>query len=797
MTRPLLALTLVALCLFPSVGHAQWKLDGTAISTALNGQISPNLIGDGAGGMDITWSSGQPGSYDIYAQRVNSLGATQWASDGVALCSATNSQLYPVIAADASGGAIVAWVDVRTGSGHIYARRINSAGVPQWTADGVAICTAANTQDSPVIISDGAGGAIIAWRDYRSGVSDIYAQRINSAGVVQWTANGVPVCAATGDQGYVRMVSDGVGGAILAWQDYRNASYSIIEVQRLNSAGTALWFPNGGAVADLATGAIGPDLVSDGAQGAIVSWQDSRNSSLDLYAQRVSAAGSSQWTIEGIALVTAAGTQNGQKMIPEGTGGAIVAWHDNRSGGWDIYAQKISFGGAIQWPANGVTVCAAASDQLYPAIATDAAGGAIIAWQDLRSGLYIPYAQRLDATGAPQWTTNGTPLSTVANMDAVVVQPDGAGNAIVAWEDQRTGSSYDVYAQRVDGVYGYWGHPEPVLNAVSDVRNDQGGKVAVDWKASGRDNPVPSTIAFYSIWRAVTVAPFNQVAGAQAPITLDQVRQDTPPGTIIKAPASSYYFELVGTLNAYRWPDYSFVADTRADSIAGNTATTYFMVSAHSIYDYQIAFASNVISGHSVDNLAPIAPLALTAQRTGNYVHLKWNRVHVADLHNYSVYRQTSTGVTPIPANFLASATDTVLTDTTPPASAAYYIVTANDVHANQSPKSNEAAVAAATGAGNLPPLTSLMLLQNHPNPFASSTELELGLPTKSNVSVEVYDVAGHEVKATVLPAQRAGWESVRFDGRNDAGQPLPSGVYFFRITAAGESVTRKLVIAR
>ena len=47
-----------------------------------------------------------------------------------------------------------------------------------WTADGVAISTAANTQNSPQITSDSAGGAIITWHDFRSGNADIYAQRI-------------------------------------------------------------------------------------------------------------------------------------------------------------------------------------------------------------------------------------------------------------------------------------------------------------------------------------------------------------------------------------------------------------------------------------------------------------------------------------------------------------------------------------------------------------------------------------------------------------------------------------------
>src|SRR5678815_3114399 len=84
----------------------------------------------------------------------------------------------------------------------------------------------------------------------------------------------------------------------------------------------------------------------------------------------------------------------------------------------------------------------------------------------------------------------------------------------------------------------------------------------------------------------------------------------------------------------------------------------------------------------------------------------------------YTVYRKTSSGVTAIPANFLADDPDTLLTDASAPTSALYYIVTATDIHQNQGAKSNEASVAATTGAGNLPPVTALTVLQNSPNPF-------------------------------------------------------------------------------
>jgi flagellar hook assembly protein FlgD len=171
--------------------------------------------------------------------------------------------------------------------------------------------------------------------------------------------------------------------------------------------------------------------------------------------------------------------------------------------------------------------------------------------------------------------------------------------------------------------------------------------------------------------------------------------------------------------------------------------------------------------------------------------------VHLPDLNKYTVYRATATGVTPIPANFLADDNDTLLTDTSPPASAIYYIVTATDVHQNQGAKSNEAAVAPTTGVGNLPPVTALTVLQNHPNPFTGETQLQVGLPVRGDVRVEVYDVAGRRVRTAVISAQSKGWNTVRFSAFDDHGAALPSGVYFYRVHAGSETVTKKMVIAR
>jgi len=780
--------------------HAQWVLHGTAVVNAFQNKTEPVSVSDGAGGVIVAWVDNRSANNDVYAQRLNAQGVPQWTVDGVVICNAIQNQFRLDITTDGAGGAIIAWSDYRTpphANADIYVQRINSAGAVQWTANGVIMVNEATDQFEPKLVADGAGGAVVCWTDPRSGSYDVYARKVNSAGAPQWVANGVALTAATGDQRLARIVSDGAGGAVVAWRDQRGATRDIY-ARRVDTAGVVSWTANGVAICTQVGNQEEQQLIPDGTGGAIIVWQDTRGGAADIYVQRVSGAGAVQWTPDGVPVTFEPAFQTVPAITTDGAGGAIIAWQDDRGANpSDIYVRRVAASGVPVWTANGVFLAGGASIQGVPLAVSDGAGGAIVAWRDARSGIgFDVYARRVSASGAPMWTSDGVPLSVMNDEQSVTTMvSNGSGGAIVSWLDFRSGY-YDVFAQRVEPNFGYWGHPEPVVTSVADIGDDQGGKVKVNWTASGRDRVEPRTIGHYTIWRAVDVA----MIGGLASTLTDIARTDTrKPGPVYAtfATATEYYWELVGSQAAQALTAYTFSAPTRADSVLANTNNEVFMVMAHNEKDDLVAFASNAVAGHSVDNLAPLAPLALVAQRVGANVNLHWNRVRVPDLGNYTVYRKTSAGVTPVPPNFLSDSDDTLLVDMGAPATALYYIVTARDVHGNQSTPSNEANVSAPTGVGDTPALTTLTVLQNRPNPFTSVTDLQVGLPASSRIDVVVYDIAGRRVRALTIGNAPAGWKSIPFDGKDDRGNPLASGVYFYRVSALGKTITNKMVITR
>jgi hypothetical protein len=211
----------------------------------------------------------------------------------------------------------------------------------QWISDGRPLCTASLAQTNPSLVRDGAGGAFVFWRDVRNeGISgaDIYGIGVTRAGgfLIQWPIDGVPLCTAPTDQVNPTAAPDGFGGAVVVWIDNRNETFGDLYASKLGYDGHVppSWPTNGLPVCTAARTPNDYVVAADGAGGVFVAWNDLRNlSHNDLYVHHILAGGTvdPSWPTDGLAICAAAGNQSSAAIAPDGSGGAIVAWKDDRN----------------------------------------------------------------------------------------------------------------------------------------------------------------------------------------------------------------------------------------------------------------------------------------------------------------------------------------------------------------------------------------------------------------------------------------------------------------------------------
>ena len=102
------------------------------------------------------------------------------------------------------------------------------------------------------------------------------------------------------------------------------------------------------------------------------------------------------------------------------------------------------------------------------------------------------------------------------------------------------------------------------------------------------------------------------------------------------------------------------------------------------------------------------------------------------------------------------------------------------------------------TYADPSPPTTLLLWLRNQPNPFNPTTRISYRLPATAVVKLGIFDLRGRAVRVLETGAAHTeGLHSIRWDGHDDSGQPLPSGVYYCRLEAAGQTLSQKMLLVK
>jgi len=382
-------------------GTVAWANNGVAVCTNLTDQKTPFICGDNVGGAIICWQDLRSGNRDIYAQRFDSLGNALWAANGIPIVQKAASQTGIRIIEDGNNGFFLVWEDSINGASDIYAQKINSEGALQWASNGIIVCNSLGLQINPRLVRDIAGGIIICWQDRRNGSNyDIFAQRISNIGTAVWAANGLSVCSAINTQSNPKIEPDNAGGAYIVWQDKRSALNFDVYCQRINASGSLQWAVNGTIVCNAANSQSAIDATTEGiSNGIIITWKDGRNAFNNIYAQFVNGSGSNVWNANGFLISTLGREQVNPNIVGVGNQSAVITWQDSTVNGWDVYAQKINTSGNQLWNVGGTIVSDAIGNQTNPKNVSDGNGGNIFSFQDKRTGTLDIYVSLLKSNG--------------------------------------------------------------------------------------------------------------------------------------------------------------------------------------------------------------------------------------------------------------------------------------------------------------------------------------------------------------------------------------------------------------
>jgi hypothetical protein len=614
----------------------------------------------------------------------------------------------------------------------------------EWIENGVKVFSGINTAARHEIISDGAGGAIIAWS---SSIGNIHAQRIDPSGVLLWGSNGILVCGSAGSQSNPQLVPDGAGGAIISWSDNRPGNPGIY-AQWIDANGTAQWTAGGNAVCASVTG---HRLISDDAGGAIIGYCNGTAGSGDIYVQRIGADGAVLWGTNGVAVCATEYIESDFDIASDGAHGAIVALVRNYYyASAALCTSRIGAGGSVRWER-----CWWQSVVFWPGnvrMVYSGFGDAMLTWVQS----YGPtdddiWAQRIDTAGTVAWSGNRGLCTAAGYQGDQRISADGSGGAIVAWNDSRTGTA-DIYAQRITGTGTVLWTADgiPVCAAANfqgqcTIVSDGAGGAILGWcdaRVGGGED--------YDIYAQRIDANGASLWTADGVIVCDAAGAQNKPAIT--------YGGAQGAILA--WQD-KRTASTDLYVGGGNPTVATLLQSC----------AAEVVGG--------CAELSWVLSEAGTDMRFFIERATAfgGEFEEIANPKISRSGLSFGFADCSSELGGTVR-----------YRVDVEDDAGRKLLFETDAMVF---------PAAPLALFQNRPNPFNPSTTIGYYLPAAAHVMLEIYDPAGGRIARLVDGFQAKGSHETIWDGKNDAGVKVGSGVYFYRLAAGKVTLSKKLVLLK
>ena len=253
------------------------------------------------------------------------------------------------------------------------------------------------------------------------------------------------VTDATNAQVKSAIALDSGGTAMIAWEDNGNGMYTVVNAQRIDTAGNKL----GGeiAVSSGTTNQSDVEIAANPSHRFMITWTDHITSSdIVVHALMVDSSGSkygSEFSVDTIST-----DQQHSAVAADPAGNFVVVWEDYRGTHSEIYAQRFS-GGGVKLGGEIAVTSASSADQFTPSVATDSGGNFIITWVDTSTGKWSLVAQRFDSTGNKIGGKIGvTAPGDVGNMPAIAV--DTRDGFVIVYERYNLTNDWDIFAKKYD-----------------------------------------------------------------------------------------------------------------------------------------------------------------------------------------------------------------------------------------------------------------------------------------------------------------------------------------------------------